>query len=125
VRESFEVRNGIAESRLSGKSSLVDAVDRVSAIVTRCRERSLERLMVVCTGLEDVPIPTLVDRFLAAEEWAQKAEGMVVVALVAHATHIHPQKFGCRVAADFGLTLDVYTAEPDAMAWLSGYDRSG
>ncbi len=54
------------------------------------------------------------------EQWAHESKGMVVVALVVHPEYIHPQKFGIRVAADFGLTADVYSSEPDALKWLAG-----
>jgi len=70
-------------------------------------------------GLTGIPIPSLVDRFLIAEEWAEEAKGMVIVALIVHAQYIHPEKFGVRVARDFGLMLDVFTAEQDALQWLS------
>jgi len=53
------------------------------------------------------------------EDWAQEAKSMVVVVLVAHPEYIHPEKFGVKVAADFGLTLDVYTSEASALQWLS------
>jgi hypothetical protein len=47
------------------------------------------------------------------------AESMVVVALVVHAEYIHPEKFGMVVAADLGLTCDVYTSDEDALRWLA------
>jgi hypothetical protein len=68
-----------------------------------------------------VSIPTLVDRFLMVEEWAQAARGMIVAAIVAHQEYIHPEKFGVKVAADFGSTVDVFTSEVDALKWLSTY----
>ena len=43
---------------------------------------------------------------------------MVVVVLVIQAEYIHPEKFGVKVAADFGLMADVYTSETDALKWL-------
>ena len=79
----------------------------------------MKRLLVNATELTGVPIPSLVDRFLMIEEWAQEAQSMVVVALVVPAEYIHPQKFGIRVAADFGLVADVYTSETDALRWLA------
>jgi hypothetical protein len=53
------------------------------------------------------------------EEWAREGKGVVVVAMVTRAEYIHPKKFGVKVAADFGLRLDVYTSETDAFRWLS------
>lgn len=39
--------------------------------------------------------------------------------LVVDAKYIHPEKFGVKVAADFGLMCDVYDSEPYALEWLS------
>jgi hypothetical protein len=64
-------------------------------------------------------VPGLVDRFLMVEEWAQRADGLVAVALVVEAKYIHPQKFGMQVAVDFGLICDVYDSQPHALEWLS------
>jgi hypothetical protein len=76
-------------------------------------------LLVDATGLIDLPIPTLVDRFLMVEDWAQEAKGTVVVAMIAPPEYIHPRKFGVKVALNFGLICDVYASEEDASAWLS------
>ena len=42
------------------------------------------------------------------EEWAQEAKGIVLVVLVVDAEYIHPEKFGVRAAADFGLVADIF-----------------
>jgi len=72
------------------------------------------------TGIEDLPVPTLVDRFLMMEDWAQAAQSMVVVAMVTHSRYIHPHKFGVTVAAHLGLTCDVFTSRDAASKWLQG-----
>jgi hypothetical protein len=41
------------------------------------------------------------------------------VVLVVRPEYIHPEKFGVKVAADFGLTADVYSSETAAAAWLT------
>jgi len=126
--ESLEVHNGVCTFRPRGKYSLVDAVDLVSNVIARCRDQSVNMLLVDATGLVDLPIPTLVDRFLMVEDWAQEAKGTVVVAMVAPPEYIHPRKFGVKVALNFGLICDVYSSEEDASAWLwetaSGTARS-
>jgi hypothetical protein len=115
-----------AEYRPQGECTLVEAVDAIRDTIERCRERGVNALLVVGTGLTGVAMPTLVDRFLMIEEWAHEARGMVVVALVAHAEYIHPEKFGVKVAADLGLTIDVFTDEDAAIAWLArASGRSG
>ena len=124
LQEHVEVRDGIYRLRLSGECSLIEAVELITDEIAFCRDRGAAKLLVEATGLIGVSIPSLVDRFLIAEEWAQEAEGMVVVVLVVQPDYIHPEKFGVRVAADFGLTLDVYTSETEAMKWLASHVHS-
>ena len=123
LQEYVEVSDGICRFRPHGDCSLIEEVDLITRAIAYCRERSVNRLLVNVTGLTGVPIPSLVDRFLMIEEWAKEAKGMVLLVLVVHAEYIHPEKFGVRVAADFGLVADVYTSETDAFKWLlSGVD---
>ena len=116
--EHMEVIGGICRFRPRGECSLVEAVDLINRAIAYCRDQHIARLLVNGTGLVGVPIPSLVDRFLMVEEWAQEAKSMVVVVLVVHAEYIHPEKFGVMVAADFGLTSDIYSSEEDALEWL-------
>jgi len=116
--EYLEVRDGLCTYRPQGKHSLVEAVDLVSKAVAYCRDRSVGMLLVDATGFVDLPVPTLVDRFLMVEEWAQEAKGIVVVAMVASPEYIHPQKFAVKVALEFGLVCDVYASEADSLEWL-------
>jgi hypothetical protein len=104
--------------RLRGRHSLVEAVDLISRAIAECRQSGVTRLLVDATGVEDVPVPSLVDRFLMVEDWAQASQSSVVVALVTHPRYIHPRKFGVTVAAHLGLTCDVCTSEEAAMKWL-------
>jgi uncharacterized protein (DUF2384 family) len=119
ILDFLEVFDDICRIRPRGECTLVGAVDLINRGIGYCRERKIARLMFNGTGLVGIPIPNLVDRFLMAEEWAQKAQGMVVVVLVVHAEYIHPEKFGVKVARDFGLTCDVYASEDEALEWLS------
>jgi hypothetical protein len=118
--ENLEIEEGIARFRPRGRSSLVEAVDRISGAIAFCREARVARLLVDASGFVGVSIPTLVDRFLMIEEWALESNGIVAVALVVHPEYIHERKFGVKVAADFGLVADVHTGEREALAWLSG-----
>jgi len=119
LSESFDVKDGIAVFRPVGECDLVEIVDAIKAAIARCRAGDFRGLLVTARGVYGVAIPTLIDRFLAMEEWAEQADGMVVVALVVHPQYIHPRKFGVKVAADFGLTADVFTSEVNARAWLT------
>jgi hypothetical protein len=120
--EPFEGQDGMCNCRLQGKHSLVEAVDLISRAISECRQAGWTRLLVDVTGVEDVPVPTLVDRFLMVEDWAQAAQSMVVVAMVTDAKYIHPRKFGVTVAAHLGLTCDVFVSREAASKWLMGTD---
>lgn len=118
IVDKLELRDGIASYRPHGPSSLTAAVDLIALAIGRCRDREIGKLLVNATGLSGIAVPSLVDRFLAVEEWASAADGVVIVALVAHTEHIDPNRFGVKVAAHFGLICDVFTAEAEALAWL-------
>jgi len=122
--QPFETRDGTCVYRLHGKHSLVEAVDLISRAIAECRRSGARRLMIDVTGVEELPVPTLVDRFLMVEDWAQAAQGMVVVAMVTHPRYIHPRKFGVTVAAHLGLTCDVFTSRDAASKWLQGGEVS-
>ena len=122
--QPFETRDGTCVYRLHGKHSLVEAVDLISRAIAECRRSGARRLMIDVTGVEELPVPTLVDRFLMVEDWAQAAQGMVVVAMVTHPRYIHPRKFGVKVAAHLGLTCDVFTSREAASKWLQGAEVS-
>ena len=115
---AIENRDGVCEYRPRGRYSLVDAVDLISRAIAHCRDQGVGRLLIDGSSFEDLPIPSLIDRFLMVEDWAQAAQGTVLVALVVQAKYIHPRKFGVKVAASFGLVCDVYTTEAAAMKWL-------
>lgn len=118
VANAVIVERGVGEFRPKGECDLVTAADLIGAAIEHCRRRATRKLLIDGRGLTGVPIPTLVDRFLMVEEWARKAQSMVVVALVIHAEYIHKEKFGVMVAHDFGLTCNVFTSEAEAFEWL-------
>jgi len=118
----MHVEDGVCRFHPRGECTLVEAVDLVSRAIAYCRSERLRKLLVNASELTGVPVPSLVDRFLMVEEWAWEAKSMVVVVMVVQAEYIHPKKFGVMVAADFGLTVDVYTSEAEALAWLSAVD---
>lgn len=117
--ESLEFHNGLGTFRPRGRYSLVDAVDLVSNAITHCREHGVSMLLVDATGFVELPVPTLVDRFLMVEDWAVAAKGTLIVAMITPIEYIHPRKFGVKVALQFGLICDVFSSEEEASAWLS------
>jgi hypothetical protein len=121
----FEVADGIGRFRPQGTFNLSEAVSLITDVIAFCRERRVKRLFVDVTGIQGAAIPTLVDRFLMAEEWAHESRGLVAAAMVAPAEYIHPQKFGVRVANDLGMAADVFLSETEAMKWLSAQPDRG
>jgi hypothetical protein len=119
IHESFEVKRGVGMSRPVGECTLVEAVEVVKHAIARSRTQRVAALLISARGIYGVPIPNLIDRFLAVEDWADAAQGMLSVALVVHPKYIHPQRFGVKVASDFGLSMDVFTSETNALAWLA------
>jgi len=122
--QPLEIRDGMCLYRLRGRHSLVEAVDLISRAIAESRRSGVTRLLIDVTGVEELPVPTLVDRFLMVEDWAHAAQGMVSVAMVTHARYIHPRKFGVTVAAHLGLTCDVFTSRDAAAKWLRGEEVS-
>lgn len=110
--QELEQIDRICRYRPHGECTLSEAVEPVTRAIT------YDRLLINATGLVGIPVPSLVDRFLLVEEWAQESTGMVVVVLVIQPEYILPDRFRVKVAAHFGLTANVYTDEADALRWL-------
>lgn len=120
--EHARVVDGLCRYDPEGFVSLVEAVELVTCAITCCRDQGIGMLLVDVTRLRGHAVPTLVDRFLMAQDWAEAAGGLVTVALVALPEHIDPGRFGVRVATDSGLKGDVFTSVASAEAWLSATD---
>jgi hypothetical protein len=101
-----------------GVVSLVEAVALVTRAIAFCRDQKIPKLLVDVTVLTGFSTPNLVDRYLMVEEWAREGTGTVIVSMVAAPEHIHAEKFGVKVAADHGLTGNVFTSEREALEWL-------
>jgi hypothetical protein len=118
IPEQLEVTERYCRLRVRGVVPLVEAVERVTHAIAFCRDQNIPKLLVDVTHLAQLPALTLLDRFLMVEDWAHEAKGIVIVAMVARPEHIHPEKFGVKLAADKGLRSDVFTSEHEARQWL-------
>jgi hypothetical protein len=118
VAAHIEVIETHCRFRPPDEVTIVEGVDLVARAIAYCRERKLPKLLVDASRLTHFATPTLVDRFLMAEDWAREAQGMVVVAMVVPERLIHPEKFGMKVAADSGLRANVFASEREAVEWL-------
>jgi hypothetical protein len=118
IDQHLEILEGYCRFHPRGEASLVEAVALVTSAIAFCRDQKIPNLLVNVMGLTQLSTPTLVDRYLMAEEWAREARGIVVVAMVAVPELIHPERFGVKVAADRGLRADIFTSEREALEWL-------
>ena len=116
-----DVLEVVGFSRPCWQYSLVGAMEFIRGMVEHARDRGVLKLLINCHGMNGVSMPSLIDRFLMAEEWVREAQDKVAVALVVHAEYIHPEKFGVAVAAHFGLALNVFSSEFEAFEWLSSH----
>jgi hypothetical protein len=118
VEDDMTILDGLCNYRPQGRVSLVVGVEMITAAITHCRDRKISKLLVDVTELTGYPNPTLADRFWMVQDWAQAAQGELIVALVTLPEYIHPGKFGVKAARDAGLKSDVFTSAADAKAWL-------
>lgn len=116
--EHFRTLDGYAEYRPSGRVTLDQGVQLVTSAIAFARKQQVRRLLVVTAGLTGVVPPTLSARYLMMQTWATTAKGLVKVAVVTRPEMVDPQKFGVTVAANFGLTFNIFIAEEEALAWL-------
>jgi hypothetical protein len=116
--EFFSLRNNFAVCRPVGELSLEDAVRLIDDSLRFCKENKITRLLADVTGAAQIPPPSLADRFWLITRWAESARGLVLLAVVAPAEIIHPEKMGVLFATNRGLDADIFSDEEDAVRWL-------
>lgn len=118
-----ELDGDLCTFRGRGEATLVEAVDFIGACIDHCRAHRIRAALVDALDITGAAVPTFVDRFLAIEEWARKADGQVDVALVVVDAYLDPQRFGMRVAEHLGMSAFVSADEAQARAWLDQRHR--
>jgi hypothetical protein len=113
----LDVVEGRAFYRPTGSVSADDAIRMVSDAIRKCRAQGVAQLVANTSGLTGYVL-TMSDRLLAVESWAEASAGCVTLALVMQEAAIHPSRFGVLVARRRGMTAEVFTSEPEAVAWL-------
>lgn len=116
--EHFALLPDRADYRPVAHVTLAQSISMVTRAITCARAHKKSKMLVVTNGFTGFPPPTVADRYFFAREWATAANGELRIAFVARPEMIDEQKFGMLVAANSGLVADVFTAEPDALAWL-------
>jgi len=116
--ESFILAEGHAQYRPAGSVSFDKTIALVRAAIAAAGRNNVKDLLVDTTALTGFASPDTFQRFLAAVEWAEEAQGGVRLAMVALEEMIHPQKLGVLVAANRGMVSNIFPTEVEARAWL-------
>lgn len=114
----LSVENDVALFAPMAEMTLVEAVERISEAIVYCREHEIEGLLVDARELYGFPNPTVVDRYWFIRKWAEEAGSRVVLSMISRPDMMDPEQIGLTIAANAGLTANVFDNEPDARAWL-------
>jgi hypothetical protein len=114
----LESEDGYVSYRPIGVVSLKEGVDLISGAIAYCAEKKSSRLLVSVTGLTGYHMPQTMDRYSMGVQFAEASKFGLRVALVAPLEVIDPQRFGMTVAQNRGLDVNVFSSEPEALAWL-------
>jgi hypothetical protein len=120
VSGSIEIAGDCACFRPAGKLTLEEAVALVDETIAYVRNQQIPKLLFNARGLVGFRSPSLPERYFAARRFAATSQSQVQLAIVIRAEYIDPEKFGVTVARNSGMSADVFTQEPEALAWLQG-----
>lgn len=116
--EHFEILKERAVFRPTGKVSIEQAVELVTAAIAFARSLHIRKLLVDASNLTGFESPSVTTRYFFVHQWAHAAAGGVRVAFVVRPEIIDHRKFGAIVAANVGFIADTFTTEEDALIWL-------
>ncbi len=119
--ERLELREGYARHCLDPNASFDDRVAAVTHMIEYCRKAKIRRLLV--NGLKhgelDV-IPTVLDRYWAAQELGEASEWQVNVVFVLPPEYIDPERCGLMFMENARCRANVFATEQGALEWLMG-----
>lgn len=114
----LEVVEGVGYYRLSGSRGFQQSVRAIVEAIVAARKQGLRALLINILDAQGFNPPSVAERHGMVRAWAEAAQGMLRVAMVAPSAFIDPNKFGVIAAANFGLVGDVFNSEAEALAWL-------
>jgi hypothetical protein len=117
IQVQMEQMSGYLATRLIGSGALEEALRQIELVAEHCKHTNNNKLLMDLTGVE-LPIPSLVDRFLAAERLGIFARYGTKVAFVIRPERMHPQKFLVLVAQNRWISIDAFTDFQAAEEWL-------
>ena len=116
--EFYALAEGYALWRAPGTLRLPEVVQRITAVITYARATGVRRLLVDVTALTGQPPPQLTARYRFIREWAHASGGLVRLAVVAPVELMEPDRIGVLVAANAGLTANIFEDPSAALDWL-------
>jgi len=116
--DSFEIVGSRGFYRPIAQVTFEQAVDMVAEAIHTARELGLADLLANTSGLTGFTPPSVFARYSMATKWAQTSGSTLRVALVARREFIDPQKIGVLMMQNRGGSGDVFSNEPEALAWL-------
>jgi len=116
----LELAEGHAVLRPKGALMLAEVVDLITHAIAFAREAGVRRLLVVLTEVTGLISPGLAARYEFIREWARVSGGLVRLAVVVHDQMVDAGKFGVTVAANAGMTGNVFADETAGLEWLLG-----
>lgn len=118
VIEDYVVAGDCAFFRVEGEITFAELKPLINRSIALTRDKGLSKLLVNTTRLTGFPFPNEAERYFMIREWAATSLGAVRVAFVAPPEMVDPRRFGITVAQNAGFDINVFTAEPAAVAWL-------
>ena len=116
--ENFEVVGKRGFYRPAAKVTFEAGVEMIAGVMRHARALGLESLLVNTLGLTGITPPSIFGRHSLAVQWAEAAGPNLHVALVAREELIDPERIGVVMAQNRGVSGNVFTHEPAAIAWL-------
>ena len=97
---------------------LPDRIKLLLQVVALAHARQIPKLVIDLTRMENLEMPNVADRYFIMREFAAVAKGAVKIAFVLP-PHLIGDRFGVLVGKNAGLTSDIFSDEPTAVAWLN------
>jgi hypothetical protein len=116
--EFFSLEDTFARFAPEGEVTLDRAVELIGRAIQYARSQNIAGLLIDVRRLYGFPHPSVVDRFWFVREWAARASGRVVLAMVQRPDMIDTDQIGVTMASNAGLVANVFDNAGDAREWL-------
>jgi hypothetical protein len=116
--EHLKIAEGYARLQLESEPALEEREAVRAQGIAYCREKRIQRLLVNGLQTAGIDVPSVIDRYWAMQEWGERSEWSVSVAVVMPQEHIDPEKVGVLFAENAKCKVDAFTSEPEALKWL-------